>query len=198
MGFLTCDLPAGFAEPVSDANATFRALLTAMSYPGRIVRLPVDVTAPAPLFPTTGAVLLALADLETPVWLAPGLDHAMVGAWLRFHCGCPLVPSRSAAAFAVASPTIDLDGFAIGTADSPEKAATVIVQVPELRSGEGVCLSGPGIAGETRLGAAGLDRSFWQATEANRQLFPQGIDLVLAAPDRLTCLPRTTLVRELG
>ena len=196
MGYVACDVPAGFAEPVSDANATFRALLTAMSYPGRILCLPVEVAAPAPLFPTTGAVLLALADLETPVWLAPSFDRAMVGAWLRFHCGCPLTASRSAAAFAVAPSSIDLDGFAIGTADSPEKAATVIVQVSELRSGEGVCLSGPGIAGETRLSVAGLDRSFWQALEANRQLFPQGVDIVLAAPDRLACLPRTTLVKE--
>ncbi|MDR3440878.1 phosphonate C-P lyase system protein PhnH [Telmatospirillum sp.] len=196
MNALACDLPAGFADPVSDANATFRAVLTAMSYPGRIVSLPVTVEVPAPLAPATGAILLALADLDTPVWLSADLDRGMVAAWLRFHCGCPLVATRPEAIFAVTTPCRDLDGFGLGSAESPERAATVIVQLADLASGDEVRLSGPGIATKSGLSVPGLDASFWRAVAANHQLFPEGVDIVLAAPDRLACLPRTTMVEE--
>ena len=45
------------------------------------------------------------------------------------------------------------------------------------------------------LAAAGLRDGIWDEWDANRALFPCGIDLVLVAGSRLAALPRTTAVR---
>ena len=75
----------GFADPVGEAQATFRAVLDAMSRPGRLHHVGEHLTAPAPLDSATAAVLLTLIDNETPLWL----DGAATAArdWLAFHCG---------------------------------------------------------------------------------------------------------------
>ena len=61
----------GFADPVFDSQATFRAALDALARPGRVAALPPVLTPPAPLNPATAALCLTLADLDTPLWLDP-------------------------------------------------------------------------------------------------------------------------------
>ena len=67
-GVATALLP-GFAEPAVDSQRVFRAVLDAMARPGMLVRVPATIEPPAPLGIATGAVLLALADQDTNVWL---------------------------------------------------------------------------------------------------------------------------------
>ena len=71
------ELP-GFTDPVTDAQATFRAVLDAMARPGTIHSAGECLAAPAPLDRATAAVLLTLVDHETPLWLdanaAPALS----------------------------------------------------------------------------------------------------------------------------
>ncbi|MCA3414980.1 MAG: phosphonate C-P lyase system protein PhnH, partial [Roseomonas sp.] len=50
-------LTPGFADPVLDAQASFRAILEAMSRPGRIQRIEARITPPAPLCSAAGAAL---------------------------------------------------------------------------------------------------------------------------------------------
>lgn len=190
------DLRPGLGDPVLDSQAVFRAVLKGMSFPGRIQALPVPVDPPAPLHPAAAAILLTLADLDAPVWLAPELTTEAVAGWLRFHAGCPVAADRGAAAFAVIGPAETLDGFALGSPEFPERSATAIVQVPDLAEAPGLILSGPGIRGTAALAVPGLGRGIPAALRENRALFPEGIDLILAAPDRFACLPRTTLVTE--
>jgi alpha-D-ribose 1-methylphosphonate 5-triphosphate synthase subunit PhnH len=185
----------GFADPVQDSQRCFRSVLEAMSRPGRIFRLPPLAEPPAPLHGATAAVLLTLADADTPVWL----DHAAPLDWLRFHCGCPVVAEAGAAQFVVAVGTMPaLAGLARGTEEEPHRAATLVMQVQSLRAGQGWRLTGPGIEHEHWLAVDSLPADFLAHWAANRARFPQGVDIVLCAGDSLACLPRTVAIEEAG
>ncbi len=55
-------------------------------------------------------------------------------------------------------------------------------------------LTGPGIAGESSLGAEGLPEQFWAMLLKNHAMFPRGVDVLLAAGMLVAALPRTTRV----
>lgn len=185
----------GFADPVSGAQATFRAVLDAMARPGTVVAVSPTPDAPAPLSPVTAALALTLLDMDTPVWLDPAAAQPAVVEYLRFHCGCPLVEAPAAAAFAVVADGAALPPLAAfdhGSDDYPDRGATVIVQVASLSTAGPWRLKGPGIDGTARLGAAPLPVAFPAWAVANHAGFPRGIDVILAAPDGVACLPRST------
>ena len=203
-------LAGGFADPVFDAQRVFRAALDALSRPGRIVLLAPHAAPPAPLTPTAAALILALADADTPVFLDAALAASpAVRAYLRFHAGAPLVDAPNEAAFAViAEPAAmpPLSAFAVGTPDYPDRSATLILQVADLSPpaagagpagsdrapAAGLVLAGPGIADVVRLAAAPLPADFAAAWAANRALHPCGVDLLLAGPAAVAGLPRST------
>lgn len=192
---MTPALTAGFAEPVLDAQRCFRAVLDAMSRPGRVQRLAGLPEPPAPLGATAAAVLLTLADADTPVWLDAGADAA---AWLRFHAGAPLVPRPAEAAFLLACGRPPaLRDLAQGTDEEPHRSATLVLQVASLEEGTGWRLTGPGIEQAHRLRVTGLPAEFLAEWQANRARFPCGVDLILCAGDCLAALPRTTTL-EIG
>lgn len=184
----------GFTDPVLDAQSCFRAVLEAMSRPGLVQPAGAGLTPPGPLAPATAAVLLTLADAETPIWQDAG-DAA--AEWLRFHAGCPLVEAPAQAAFLLATGAPpSLDSLALGTDEEPQAGATLILQVAALEQAPGLTLSGPGIEHTHALRVDGLPPGFWAAREKLRPLFPRGIDLILCAGTRLAALPRTTRVTE--
>ena len=183
----------GFADAARDAQRAFRAILTAMSRPGRLVDVALP-EAPAGLSPAAAATLLTLCDSETPIWL----DSASAGAapWLRFHCGAAVVTETIAARFAYCrDPGMlpPLDSFAFGTDDYPDRSTTLLIETA-LGGAPTVRLTGPGIEREARLGLRGLSDAFWEEREDLVPLFPRGIDLILTAGSRLAALPRTTRV----
>ena len=194
----TIDLRPGFADPVMEAQNVFRIELDAMARPGRIGSVPDGLDPPAPLSVGAAAFCLALADHDTPIWLAPELRTASTLAFLRFHCGCPIVDDPADAAFAIAGgqsmPT--LDRFAIGDDAWPETSATVIVKVDGLAAAGPLTLTGPGIETSHRLSIDGLRDGVWDEWRANQGLFPCGIDLILVAGNRIAAVPRTTAVRN--
>jgi len=202
----TIDIRPGFGDPVIASQRVFRVILDALSRPGRIGTVTEALDPPAPLAAGTAALCLALADHDTPLWLSPELRNPATTAFLRFHCGSPIVDDPAQAAFAIANAdTVPaLDRFGIGDDAWPETSTTLVVQVDELAAplaaplaaGGGLFLSGPGIQSEHRLSVAGLRDGIWDEWEANRGLFPCGIDLVLVAGTRLAALPRTTAVRS--
>ena len=55
-------------------------------------------------------------------------------------------------------------------------------------------LAGPGISGHATLSVAGLPADIVDRLAANHALFPRGVDLVLAGPEGVAALPRTTRV----
>jgi alpha-D-ribose 1-methylphosphonate 5-triphosphate synthase subunit PhnH len=193
----TVDIRPGFADPVIGSQRVFRLILDAMARPGRIAEIAEDLDPPVPLSVGAAALCLALADHDTPLWVAPGIRNPATTAFLRFHCGSPIVDDPSKAAFAIApGATVPaLETFGIGDDAWPETSTTLIVQIDELASGGALTLSGPGIETTHELAPAGLRGGIWDEWEGNRALFPCGIDMVLVAGARLAALPRTTAVR---
>jgi alpha-D-ribose 1-methylphosphonate 5-triphosphate synthase subunit PhnH len=188
------NLLPGFADPVLDAQRCFRAVLEAMSRPGRVLRAGAGLAPPAPLCPAAGAVLLTLADADTPLWLDAG---AAVESWARFHCGCPVVAEPGAALFALAcGAPPPLAALEAGTDEDPHRSATLILQVTALEPGAVWRLTGPGIEREHRLRVEGLPAGFLAAWRANRARFPRGVDVILCAGERLAALPRTVAIAE--
>jgi alpha-D-ribose 1-methylphosphonate 5-triphosphate synthase subunit PhnH len=190
---MNAGLDAGFADPVLDAQQGFRAILDAMSHPGRIAQVG-GVTAPDPLGTAAASALLTLVDHETPLWLDP--DAASVRQWIEFHCGAPIVSRIDACAFALALSLPDLASLPSGTHESPETSATVICQIESFDAGDVFRLTGPGLRESTMLRVKGLPSGFVSIWRSNHALFPCGIDLILCAGDRLTALPRTVSIEE--
>ncbi|MCO6417422.1 phosphonate C-P lyase system protein PhnH [Siccirubricoccus sp. KC 17139] len=188
------ELTPGFADPVLGAQSCFRAILEAMSRPGRLQRVAGIDQPPAPLGVAAAATMLTLADADTPVWTDAG---RAAEDWLRFHAGCPLVASPAEAAFLLATGRMPaLATLAQGSEEEPHRSATLIVEVRTLAETVGWKLTGPGIETEHRLQVAGLPADFLRQWAANRRGFPRGVDVVLTAGPWLAALPRTTRIEE--
>jgi alpha-D-ribose 1-methylphosphonate 5-triphosphate synthase subunit PhnH len=179
-------LSGGFADPPRDAAHAFRAAMTAMARPGRILAI-AGATAPAPVSPAAATLLLVLCDPDTPVWLAPSHDSPSLRAWLTFHTGAPLSPP-AACRFALGNwpALMPLDRFPIGTPEYPDRSATLIVERPSLAN-DGARLTGPGIRDN-----AHLDLPDNAALARNTALFPLGLDLFFTSGAQLAALPRST------
>lgn len=190
-------LPA-WDEPVHASQATFRTVLDALSRPGVLHTLPVAVSGPVPLEMATAALLLALADFDTPIWRDAQACAPAVAAWLRFHCGCPMTGMPDEAAFAViAEPAaLAIARFARGSSEYPDRSTTVLVQVPSLVAGPASTLSGPGIEHEAVLRVGGLPGDFERQWQHNAAGFPLGVDLVFCCGNRIVGLPRTTRMEQ--
>lgn len=185
----------GYADRSHAAQQVFRATMWAMARPGCIDQLPVSGAVPAPLAAGAAALLLALADYETPVWLDDTLANtAEVGELIRFHTGAPITvdPSESMIAV-VAEPARmpPLAAFQQGTLEYPDRSTTVILQMDQLGT-DGFWLEGPGIDGRRRLAAAPLPGDFLAQWAENGAAYPCGVDVLLVAGERVAALPRST------
>jgi alpha-D-ribose 1-methylphosphonate 5-triphosphate synthase subunit PhnH len=189
----------GFADPTLDSQRVFRGILEAMSHPGRIVDVANGVQAPAPLHPAAAVVCLTLLDFETPLWLDGAAARPEVVAWLRFHCGAPVVERPEAARLALVADALAMppfDAFDAGSAEYPDRSATLVIQVQALLGGTGRRLAGPGIEGATRLEVTGVPARFWTGVRDNQAQFPRGVDTILSAGRMLAALPRSTRVED--
>ncbi len=176
-------------QPLTQQRA-FRALMRAFAYPGRPAALADSGTT------ALTAVLATLLDGEAS--LADPHEKMDAADW-------PRLEARRAAP--EAADFIVLDGrrapdFAprLGTLESPEKGATLIVQVAALGAGDGVdkalSLTGPGIADTAQLAVTGLNPAWLAARRDWCAAFPLGVDFILVDAQQAVCLPRTTRIQE--
>jgi alpha-D-ribose 1-methylphosphonate 5-triphosphate synthase subunit PhnH len=202
----------GFADPVQDAQRTFRALLAAMSEPGQLQRIGAwpEAACPAPsaldgraLHASTLATLLTLLDRDTPVDCRGLFNAEEIRNYLRFHCGARSSDTLASAFVLVRGPQADaalLEGLEWGSDEAPEAACTLIIEVDALElQGQGgaplvLTLKGPGIEHVRHLAVRGPPAGFWRARRAMQRHFPRGIDLILCCRDRIAALPRSTQV----
>ena len=181
-------LTGGFDDPAVQSAHAFRALLDAMARPGRIHQV-AGAAPPAPVSVAAGVALLTLCDATTPLHLAGPFDTEALRAWVRFHCGAPLVAAKSADfALGTWEALQPIGRFKIGEPAYPDRSVTLIVEMPALTN-NGTRLSGPGIETSCQLSLPDVS-----AFQANRQLFPLGFDTILTCGDRLAALPRSTFL----
>jgi alpha-D-ribose 1-methylphosphonate 5-triphosphate synthase subunit PhnH len=181
-------LSGGFADPAIDSAHAFRRVMEAMARPGTIHDI-AGAVPPAPMSPAMGAVLLTLCDAETPVYLAGDMECDAVRAWLSFHTGTPFVgPAQCMFAVGRWDALLPLSAYSFGTSDYPDRAATLIVDCPELAH-KGATLTGPGIQDKALLSLPET-----KAFQANQAQFPLGLDFIFTCGDRLAALPRSIKV----
>lgn len=194
------DLQPGFVHPVHDAQGVFRKLLKAMSEPGRVQSL-ASGSPVGSLSPAAFAVAQTLFDQTVAVWLGHSFNDDTVRHNLLFHTGAKLTDLRPDVQFALC--TIEelesLDGFPRGSAEYPETACTLILQVAQVAEGaRETCaqlrLSGPGIPEQRLISVAPLPLYIAEYLQHRPDLFPQGLDLILVAEQELVAIPRTCRV----
>jgi alpha-D-ribose 1-methylphosphonate 5-triphosphate synthase subunit PhnH len=190
------ELPAGFADKVLSAQSTFRSVMEAMARPGAVQRVTASIGTPPPMMRGVAAIALTLFDHDTPIWLDEKMSETMdVARWLKFHSGAPIVADTSISAFALvgdAGALPDLDRFALGSNEYPDRSTTLILQVASLTQGPAYELRGPGIDGSAVLNATFEPKDLFDRLAINATLFPRGIDVVLVADDAIVAIPRTT------
>jgi alpha-D-ribose 1-methylphosphonate 5-triphosphate synthase subunit PhnH len=193
-------MTTAFPAPVLASQASFRAMMDAFARPGTVQRLPRGVAAPSPMSAGAAAVALAMLDYETPVWLDAALAQgAQVVDWIRLHTGARVTSEPAEAAFAfLADPAHApaFDAFSPGTSEYPDRSATLVLQVENFGSGDGLLLSGPGIADVWEFSAQPLPPDFQARIAANHALFPRGVDVVLVSPKAVAALPRSVTAQR--
>ncbi|CAN7527948.1 phosphonate C-P lyase system protein PhnH [Caballeronia sp. LjRoot29] len=196
-------LTPGFNDTVHDSQGVFRALLDALSRPGKIVSIDAVLpsleqdggTAAAHVPMAAFAALLALADYSTPVLLQH--EHRGLSDALRFHTGAPLTNDHAQAVFAYlhdAQSLPPLDAFSLGDPETPESAAMLFISVDSLNEGPQMTWRGPGIRDSQAVRIAGVTPSFWHERALLASQFPCGIDCYFVHGGSVIGLPRTTRV----
>ena len=181
-------LKGGFADAPVDSAHAFRAAMNVMARPGVIEEVS-GAVPPAPLSVAAGVLLLTLCDPETPIALGGAHECKDVRDWIAFHIGAPIVrPEQAMFVVGTWGAVQPLDAYAIGSAEYPDRSATLIVEMEALAP-EGARLRGPGIRTQAALSLPEVE-----AFQRNAVLFPLGLDFFFCAGSRLAALPRTTRV----
>lgn len=189
----------GFADPVFASQDIFRAVMDAISRPGTVIDLGRRAIGPSPLSAAASAILLTLADYDTPVWFEAASEAHDAAAWLTFQTGAPVAQEQAKAGFVVlseVSATAQWQNFARGTMDYPDRSATLLLPVSSLYGGASLKLSGPGIETTATIAPAGLPEDFVEVMKANAASYPLGFDLILVCDAEAIALPRTTRILE--
>src|SRR5947207_2409635 len=131
------ELGAGFADKVRSAQSTFRAVMDAMARPGTVHRIEAWLGSPAPLTSAAAAIALTLFDHDTTIWLDEPLAASHIARWLRFHTSAPIAGEARYCTYALIGDPLampDLETFAQGTDEYPDRSTTLILQLQSLSS----------------------------------------------------------------
>jgi alpha-D-ribose 1-methylphosphonate 5-triphosphate synthase subunit PhnH len=188
---------SGFENPTFDSNDVFRKVLNAMSRPGEIQDIETMCDTPNSLPPSCAAILLALADMETEVWLSPEMDSPQTRDFLKFHTGCRIVENPEDSKFAIVNSKTSLEALKslpIGTQEYPDRSATLIIAIDGMSPNAGLTLTGPGIKTRNIIELNTVSKEFWGWFQSNCKKFPLGIDTIFASAHQIAALPRTVTV----
>ena len=174
-------------------HITFRAILTAMSHPGKVYRLPEFDNE------ETAVVELLRCLLDNEVGVAVIGDPALESDLVR-HTACKLVPYQEADFIIIDNfaDTAALPGCKTGSLEYPDSGATILYLVDGLSEGDGgIFLTGPGIAGKISLRISGLAAGEVSRLRDLNSVFPLGVDamfFVRRRNGRIACIPRSSQI----
>ena len=165
------------------ANATFDAILWALSRPGLPRALPEA---------GEGVLIEALLDRECQVYAGDPLLIPLIG-----QTGARLVDIALADHVFLGRLTdLTLLGHcAVGSDLYPDDGATVVLRA-SLGSGDRLRLTGPGVRDAVDVQIGGLPGGFWHR-RAELLRYPMGFDLLVLDGDRIIGLPRSTSIEVL-
>ena len=187
---LQVDLPLIWQDEIQ--QQIFRQLLSCTSLPGTIADLSIH------LGKSTALIGVLATFLDNTVTLHD-IDGLVRDSDRRFLSSpnAPLSEARFIVADAAIPPTPDFNPN-LGTLDSPEFGATVILTGQQVGSGElNLNLTGPGIPTQGRkqglkMSLMGFHQDWFVRRQELVSNFPLGIDLILVDAVRVTVIPRTT------
>jgi alpha-D-ribose 1-methylphosphonate 5-triphosphate synthase subunit PhnH len=165
-------------------QATFRALLQALSYPGRHHMLP----PAADPFALIGATLI---DLETTFYT----PDPRLAAVLALSGARSAAPPVAAYQFFPALHEADLEWIAvapIGSYTYPDTGATLVIGC-RFTGATSLRLTGPGVLGACELRIGGVPEAFW-ALRREQVRYPLGWDVLLVAEQAVVGVPRSCAV----
>lgn len=168
----------------------YRELLDAFSYPGQIKNLKAFIADNHAL----NAVLATLLDGESRV--ADCIEHLKPAQWSLLQAQKTEV--NEAQFIVAAGKQVTQLNPNLGSLASPEYGATLILTVDGFYSQShalNLKLTGPGIATTATLEVEGLSQEWLKQRLQWNQHFPLGIDMILASPDAIVALPRTTHIQ---
>lgn len=178
---------AGAAQHIwhpSRQQAAFRHLMSAFSYPGRVVTVAGGAES---------ALMLVLATLVDTACALADPQHLLKGDDLR-RLGVRAT-STDAADFVLADGRQLLETTPrLGSLENPERGATLVLRVTALGAGVRLILTGPGIQQDKPLQVSGIDPAWWTLRAQWNEHFPLGVDLILVSERDIAVVPRTTRI----
>jgi alpha-D-ribose 1-methylphosphonate 5-triphosphate synthase subunit PhnH len=182
--------PAEWWMPDAQQQA-FRAVLDGFARPGTLV----------PAQQPSAVLMFLSAVLDESVSLAD--PSGLLGTDARRLLLAPTAPEAQARFVLLDGRKPVEAGFqpALGTLESPELSATLVLTVDALSDAStsadaavALQLQGPGVPGTRVLAVSGLHPDWLARRAAWVGAYPMGVDIVLAAPDAMVALPRTTRI----
>jgi alpha-D-ribose 1-methylphosphonate 5-triphosphate synthase subunit PhnH len=182
--------PAEWWMPDAQQQA-FRAVLDGFARPGTLV----------PAQQPSAVMMFLSAVLDESVSLAD--PSGLLGTDARRLLLAPTAPEAQARFVLLDGRKPVEAGFqpALGTLESPELSATLVLTVDALSDAStsadaavALQLQGPGVPGTRVLAVSGLHPDWLARRAAWVGAYPMGVDIVLAAPDAMVALPRTTRI----
>lgn len=176
------------AVPVPDAfeartNATFEALMWALSRPGTVQDLP---------SPGMTGIAEALIDRECRVFCD---DPALADFISSLGAARVTLPLADHCFLSLGTGVDRLAQVTIGSALYPDDGATVVAEA-QFGAGQRLRLTGPGIETVADISLDGIAPVFW-AMRAALCRYPAGFDLFLICGAQVIGLPRSTTIEVL-
>lgn len=186
---------SGFCE-IFDSQKNFRAIMDAMSKPGKVKKLTEHkfINYPANFNPYVLSVLKTLGDNSVSF-------SAPVEALKYIELNTLMVTENLKKAdyhvFYGDRYLNEIMDVKIGTAEFPEDSATLVISVEDIKEGTSSGLSarlkGPGIKDFNDITFKGLDIRYMADIKELNSSYPLGIDVILVGLDgSIACISRTT------